>query len=147
MAAAQQLDSTQLKAFSNAAAGHDGVLSDESGEMIIKPCTDSEIEFYQNTRTSHPDFAELMPMFLGTLSLGEPSTTAVPMVELSQEQKDVSLLHGTKIATQTAIVLENLEHGFKQANVLDLKLGARLYADGTSTKLHWNRPPARFTSV
>jgi 1D-myo-inositol-tetrakisphosphate 5-kinase/inositol-polyphosphate multikinase len=29
-------------------------------------------------------------------------------------------------------VLENLTSGFKQPNVLDLKLGARLYADGTS---------------
>ena len=34
---------------------------------------------------------------------------------------------GKRISTETAIVLENLECGFTHANVLDLKLGSRLY--------------------
>lgn len=129
------LDHAKLKAFENAAAGHDGVLSDESGELVIKPCTLSEIEFYQESLQNHPIFYELMPTFMGTLSLGSPAslpdvTAAAPesgTAELSQDQKDKTLLHGQKIASDTAIVLENLEHGFKRANVLDLKLGALLY--------------------
>ncbi|KAK5165191.1 uncharacterized protein LTR77_009289 [Saxophila tyrrhenica] len=132
-----KLDQSQLKAFENAAAGHDGVLSDPSGELIIKPCVDAEINFYQETLNLHPDFSEMMPTFMGTLSLGSPAQVAAPTAahepaELSQESKDQQLLHGAKIATKTAIVLENLEHGFKRPNVLDLKLGARLYAPGTS---------------
>lgn len=136
----QQLDQAKLKAFENAAAGHDGVLSDESGELIIKPCTGAEINFYQESLQHHPKFYELMPTFMGTLSLGAPAS--VPDVtathepstsELSQEQKDKSILHGQKLATETAIVLENLEHGFKQPNVLDLKLGSLLY-DPEKTK-------------
>ena len=131
-----QLDQSTLKAFENAAAGHDGVMSDPSGELLIKPCTKQEIDFYQQTATEHPAFAELMPTFMGTLSLGAPASapdvTAVSENnELTQAQKDQQLKHGVKIASDTAIVLENLEYGFKQPNVLDLKLGARLYADGT----------------
>jgi 1D-myo-inositol-tetrakisphosphate 5-kinase/inositol-polyphosphate multikinase len=137
-AAEQSLDPSTLKSYSNAAAGHDGVLSDESGEMVVKPCVQAEIDFYQKTVDEHPDFAELMPTFLGTLSLGAPEQVTDEQVAqlggdpaAEQEQKD-KRLHGAKIATESAIVLENLTFGFKQPNVLDLKLGARLYADGTS---------------
>lgn len=135
-----KLDQAKLKAFENAAAGHDGVLSDESGEMLIKPCTEHEIAFYQESLQHHPKFYELMPLFMGTLQLGAPAN--VPDVtapsephagDLTQDQKDKQLLHGQKIATETAIVLENLEHGFKKPNVLDLKLGALLY-DPEQTK-------------
>ncbi|KAM3424447.1 Kinase [Cercospora zeina] len=131
------LDQAKLKAFENAAAGHDGVLSDESGELIIKPCTDAEVAFYQESMNEHPKFYELMPTFMGTLTLGAPA--AVPDVtaphepEITQEQKDKGLLHGKPLNTQTAIVLENLEAGFKKPNVLDLKLGALLY-DPEKTK-------------
>jgi 1D-myo-inositol-tetrakisphosphate 5-kinase/inositol-polyphosphate multikinase len=128
--ASLKLNTSNLKPLANAAAGHDGVLSDESGELIIKPCTNEEVTFYQQTLAEHPDFAELMPTFMGTLSLGAPDIAAAGEV-LTQEQKDRTLLHGKKVATQTAIVIENLEYGFKRANVLDLKLGSRLYADGT----------------
>lgn len=132
------LDPSSLKSFTNAAAGHDGVLSDESGEMIVKPCVQAEIDFYQSTIAEHPDFAELMPTFMGTLSLGAPSEVSKEQVAqlggdatAEQEQKE-KRLHGAKIATESAIVLENLTSGFNRPNVLDLKLGARLYADGTS---------------
>jgi 1D-myo-inositol-tetrakisphosphate 5-kinase/inositol-polyphosphate multikinase len=130
----------KLKAFSNAAAGHDGVLSDETGEVLIKPCTAAEIAFYQASASEHPDFYELMPTMLGTLQLGQPSNlpediklpVAAPE-ELTQEYKDQKLLHGKALKTETAIVLENLEHGFVHPNVLDLKLGARLYDPKTTS--------------
>lgn len=155
------LDHTKLKAFENAAAGHDGVLSDESGELIIKPCTASEVDFYQESLTKHPKFYELMPTFMGTLTLGPLTTNTIAAAaataaadyaaaaaaaagtttattddilptELSEEQRDKTLLHGKKISTETALVLENLEYRFYRPNVLDLKLGARLYAEGTN---------------
>lgn len=136
MAQNKQLDPSTLKAFENAAAGHDGVMSDEKGELIIKPCTDAEIKFYQTTLQEHPDFSEMMPTFMGTLQLGSPAqastdTAAHEPKEVSQADKDQQLKHGVKLSTETAIVLENLEHGFKHANVLDLKMGARLWEDGT----------------
>ncbi|TKA82478.1 hypothetical protein B0A55_02190 [Friedmanniomyces simplex] len=132
----RQLDPSTLKAFQNAAAGHDGVLSDPTGELLIKPCTGTEADFYQQTLQEHPDFAELIPAFMGMLQLGTPAQTAdstavQEFVQSSQAQK-AQQSHGSKIASETAIVLENLEHGFSKPNVLDLKLGARLYADGTA---------------
>ena len=130
----KQFDQSKLKAFENAAAGHDGVLLDESGELIIKPCTDAEVAFYQESLNQHPKFYELMPTFMGTLSLGTPAVVPdVTQSDLTQEQKDKNLLHGKALDTQTSIVLENLEAGFKKANVLDLKLGAILY-DPEKTK-------------
>lgn len=126
------VDQTKLKAYENAAAGHDGVLSDESGELVIKPCTEAEIAFYQESLAEHPKFYELMPTFMGTLSLGAPQVPGDSTTEtLTQEEKDQKLLHGKKLTTETGIVLENLAYGFNKPNVLDIKLGSRLYADGT----------------
>ncbi|KAF1821391.1 SAICAR synthase-like protein [Dissoconium aciculare CBS 342.82] len=148
-----EFDASTLKltSFSNAAAGHDGVLSDESGAVLIKPCTPSEIAFYQASASSHTDFYELMPTMLGTLQLGAPSNlpgdVKLPIItstsetpapaeeaepELTQEYKDKALLHGKALKTETAIVLENLEAGFSRPNVLDLKLGAKLFDPATT---------------
>lgn len=129
----KQLDASALKAFENAAAGHDGVMSDPTGELLIKPCTQAEIDFYQQTLVDHPELSELMPTFMGTLQLGAPAqavdaTAAHETLEAAKDQR----LHGAKLTTQTAIVLENMEHGFNKPNVLDLKLGSRLYADDTA---------------
>lgn len=137
MAEQKQLDRSKLKAFENAAAGHDGVLSDSSGEMIIKPCTQAEVDFYQQTLIDHPDFAELMPAFMGTLSLGAPAqavdaTAANEILETAQAQKEQQTT-GTGIVTETAIVLQNLEYGLKRPNVLDLKLGSLLYDTSNTT--------------
>lgn len=132
MADTKQVDPAKLKAFENAAAGHDGVLSDESGELVIKPCTEAEVAFYQESLAEHPKFYELMPTFMGTLSLGAPQVPDAAETPLTQEEKDQKLLHGKKLTTETGIVLENLAYGFNKPNVLDLKLGSRLYADGTS---------------
>ena len=132
MASRRKLDASTLQRFENAAAGHDGVMSDPTGELVIKPCTDAEIFFYQQTVESHPDFVRHMPTFMGTLALSENGASASEAAPaLTQAEKDQRLLHGAKLSTATAIVLENLEHGFKYPNVIDLKLGARLYAPGT----------------
>ncbi|KAF2772762.1 SAICAR synthase-like protein [Teratosphaeria nubilosa] len=137
MADKTKLDSSTLKAFENAAAGHQGVLSDANGELIIKPCTQAEIDFYQQTLLEHTEFSELIPEFMGTLHLGATAqvadaTTASELLETAQSQPNQKR-HGDKLLTETAIVLGNLEHGFKRPNVLDLKLGAKLYDESTTT--------------
>lgn len=129
---AKGLDPTTLKAFEHAAAGHDGVMSDPSGELFIKPSIAQEIDFYQQTLSEHEDFSELMPTFMGTIKLGAPDVAAIQQLpEVNEAQKQQALSHGKKIKAETAIVLENLEYGFKHPNVLDLKLGSRLYKEGT----------------
>ena len=42
---------------------------------------------------------------------------------------DWSPSNGAKIQTDLAIVLENIAHGFKKPNILDVKLGTRLWAN------------------
>ncbi|KAL9113137.1 MAG: hypothetical protein Q9227_002749 [Pyrenula ochraceoflavens] len=176
---------SDLVAFNNAAAGHEGVLSNTSGSLIFKPCTPSEISFYESA-ASHPRFQALMPTFMGTLSNptdpttnsllqsvvqqaqtstpgapADPDGAAIPITPAVLEQVTSSASAattakpvppssddddrekskpktesagwtpsgGAKINTQTSIVLENITHPFTSPNILDLKLGARLWDD------------------
>jgi len=126
--------------YKNAVAGHDGTLCDVSGELFIKPCTLAEISFYESSIASHCDFAEFMPTFMGTLSLDQDQSRTI-------EEQGVALIAqhtlpevvpkkqkstGKKLPTKQAVVLENAAHGFKKPNILDIKLGRRLWADDAS---------------
>lgn len=162
-----------------------GTLCDADGELFIKPCTKSEIDFYESAHALHPDFAELMPLFYGSLSLTENTTDqmihdAIPaLVEQADvpaaikeevqshlhldkrhiEKKSVANavtivpeLHraatdgldlqrvapddvtwipnkSRKIPTDRAVVLQNSSFSFKKPNIMDAKLGLRLWAD------------------
>lgn len=125
----KQFDPSTLQAFGNAAAGHDGVLSDESGAAVVKPCTQAEIEFYESVTANHPDLVPHLPTFLGQLSLSSDQNAATEAVEsgVIQTASGVERLHGKKLSTDLHIVLENITHGFKRPNVLDIKLGAQLW--------------------
>lgn len=82
-----------------------------------------------------------MPTFMGTLVLNEnqdPSSptapaTAPPAVISNDLQKGATAdwvpSEGQKLDTGLSIVLENATAGFKRPNVMDLKLGARLWDD------------------
>ncbi|KAJ4352579.1 uncharacterized protein N0V89_007928 [Didymosphaeria variabile] len=124
-------DPSSLQAFGNAAAGHDGVLSDPTGAVVVKPCTQAEISFYESIAASHPDLAQHLPTFMGTLSLSanQPSSTAEESDTITTADGAVERLHGKKLDTELHIVLGNITHGFKKPNVLDLKLGAQLWDD------------------
>ena len=90
----------------------DGVLSDESGALVIKPCTAREVAFYTSA-AEHLRFQKWMPTFFGTLELSGPEPTAGPATH----------------NRNTSIVLQNLTYGFDKACVLDIKLGAQLWDD------------------
>ena len=126
---------------------------------MIKPCTAAEIAFYESIH-AHPDFAALLPTFMGTLVVSSPEQVqalreqdpmsinaalqaqenAVEKVTLESTAvtptpDDQSGIYGHRIATRQAIVLENLVVGFTKPNILDVKLGARLWGD--------DAPPAK----
>ncbi|KAI0431033.1 SAICAR synthase-like protein [Xylaria sp. FL1042] len=61
--------------YKHAVAGHDGTMCDAGGELFVKPCTQAEVEFYESAKF-HPDFAELMPVFCGSLTLLNTTTAA-----------------------------------------------------------------------
>ena len=118
----------------------------------MKPCKQSEIDFYESIR-SHPAFSAFVPAYLGTLALGESqSAQAVGAIVLPAEtrpdspaaapfagetviEKQWTPSNGGKIQTDLAIVLENVAVDFNKPNILDVKLGARLWAD--------DAPPAK----
>lgn len=69
---------------------------------------------------------------MGKLSLSADQTAATESVESGAIQTadgSIERLHGKHLDTDLHIVLENITHGFKKPNVLDLKLGARLWDD------------------
>ncbi|KEQ62940.1 SAICAR synthase-like protein, partial [Aureobasidium melanogenum CBS 110374] len=131
-----------LVAFDNVAAGHDGVMSDESGSLVIKPCVAAEVEFYEVSNAEHPEFAQLMPTFMGSL---QPIVLPAALEDESEvkDTKDLAdpsnPLRGKKLDTGLAIVLENVLAGFKKPNFVDVKLGKRLWAD--------DAPPAKRTKL
>ncbi|KAF2655554.1 inositol hexaphosphate kinase 3 [Lophiostoma macrostomum CBS 122681] len=131
--AKKQFDPSSLQAFGNAAAGHDGVLSDSSGAAVVKPCTPAEITFYESIASSHPDLAPHLPTYMGSLSLSADQQQGAGAVEsgMIQTATGVERLHGRKLETELHIVLENITHGFKRPNVLDLKLGAQLWDEAS----------------
>ncbi|KAK7397971.1 hypothetical protein QQX98_012664 [Neonectria punicea] len=148
-----------LRDYNHAVAGHAGTMCSANGELFIKPCTQSEIDFYHSANRRHPEFAELMPLFMGDLLLTDPSdarideavvgvisqsgdiestkaqiaaTVAEQVALVAPEAKDVVTWvpsKDNKIKTDKAVVLENATFGFKNPNILDVKLGVRLWAD------------------
>ncbi|KAM3069455.1 hypothetical protein ACMFMG_005560 [Clarireedia jacksonii] len=137
-------------------AGSDGTLSDADGELFIKPCTDAEIAFYNETIAHHQDFYEFMPTFLGTLKLDEDQNKTIEekgiqlAAQLSLPAAVAPVLPVSKlkkIATNQALVLENATHGFVKPNILDVKLGVRLWADDApqEKKIRFNKVTAETT--
>ena len=135
-------------------------MCDPDGELFIKPCTQAEIDFYQSANRRHADFAAIMPLYLGSLTLNDPDSLDINEavagliseagdVKTSKEEIVASVASqvaaampdpaadsgswtprgGKKIETDKSVVLENSSFGFKQPNILDVKLGVRLYAD------------------
>ncbi|KAL2169084.1 hypothetical protein VTG60DRAFT_6506 [Thermothelomyces hinnuleus] len=162
MAASRELPNhADLQPYNHAVAGHDGTLSDIDGELFIKPCVQQEIDFYEKTFRDHPEFASVMPLFFGTLSLNDATDVnslneqlpavsdhmsqglkeeAVKMAkeaaaeaaaEIADEPVDIAWKpnKNRRIATNKSVVLQNTAHGFKKPNILDAKLGRRLWAD------------------
>ena len=113
--------------------------------MIVKPCKQSEIDFYEST-SSHPNILPFIPTYMGRLSLGSITAQAagalIPPGETTPEdsgKRNTATLplvdhawapsNGGKIHTDLAVVLENVAAGYRKPNILDVKLGARLWAD------------------
>lgn len=154
-----------LQPYNHAVAGHDGTLSDIDGELFIKPCVQQEIDFYEKTFQDHLEFASLMPLYFGTLSLNDATdieslNEQLPVIadHMSKELKEEAISRAKAAATEAeaeaaaeqveetidiawrpnknrriptnkSVVLQNSAHGFKKPNILDAKLGQRLWAD------------------
>ena len=127
------------------------MLSDPSGELFIKPCQQCEIDFYDSV-TAHPDLVPHVASYFGKISLGadtKAAQVAGAFVLPSETDPDPPIVHGVpgtmvaanawapsnggKIHTDTAVVLENVAAHFKKANILDVKLGSRLWANDAPT--------------
>ncbi|KIV87634.1 hypothetical protein PV11_03166 [Exophiala sideris] len=135
---------SEFVAFDHIAAGHEGISSNASGSLIIKPCTQAEIDFYESAK-DHPLVQAHMPTFIGALSLHDDQDAVAPLLNAATGTaafngttipsptlgKRISWKPsgGKKLSTGLAVVMENVAAGFKDPNILDVKLGTRLWAD------------------
>lgn len=128
-----------------------GISSNASGSLLIKPCVQAEIDFYESAK-DHPLFLAHMPTFVGALNQHSDQDSVAPLldqavngviappsesIDSTATEPTPGLLKratwkpsgGKKLSTGLAIVLENATSGFQYPNVLDVKLGARLWDD------------------
>lgn len=120
------------------------MLSSADGDLVIKPCTPAEVEFYKACAERNEPLLQFLPKFMGTLQLAtleqkealeQQSSSPLDGTAASFSPDHVGPMKGKKLQTEQAIVLENASAGFIKPNVLDLKLGARLWDD--------DAPPAK----
>jgi len=137
----------KLTPFADAVAGHDGVLATEDNDLVIKPCTESEIAFYSKAGRRMSQLKTVIPLFYGTLAIANPETAKAlqendtfEVAQLAQQQSPstagasptsapATVPRGKRLNTGQAIVLENLAASFERPNIMDIKLGIRLWAD------------------
>ncbi|KAI7900833.1 uncharacterized protein BX663DRAFT_516667 [Cokeromyces recurvatus] len=127
------MDTSSLVYFDQQVAGHDRLLLMPTNDlMVIKPCKQRELDFYQDA-TQYPDFQDFIPECYGTLR--------------AATEKDLTLLDNPEIEKNETIkidinqnedqnlCIENLLHGFTRPCILDLKMGSLLYDnDATEEK-------------
>ncbi|ODN80070.1 hypothetical protein L198_07880 [Cryptococcus wingfieldii CBS 7118] len=106
--------------LANQVAGHDGVMSDASGSLVIKPALPREIAFYQMLTAAgreDPIYAlkGFVPQSYGTLRLE------------GQLQPSGDVDTSVKDDVPESVVLENLSYAYTRPNIMDAKLGTVLF--------------------
>ncbi|AET39271.1 inositol polyphosphate multikinase Ecym_4203 [Eremothecium cymbalariae DBVPG len=132
------------KKLKHQAAGHDGSFTDTEEKLLFKLTIPKEVAFYTDIQ-SRKDNVDIeyplecwMPTFVGTLTQG---VVSLPNQKDITILKDEDVYSGPLVAhlkslsiggEQEYVVLENLIYGFNKPNILDIKLGKRLYDDDAS---------------
>lgn len=101
----------ETKVFEDRIAGHEGILTNEEG-IILKPLNDKELKFYQQCPSNLKPF---LPAFYGTLK--------------KANQQEMQVLSDTNNQGEHVeyLCLENIVLNYQQPNILDVKLGYKLY--------------------
>ncbi|KAJ1658021.1 hypothetical protein IWQ61_002657 [Dispira simplex] len=143
-------------------AGHGNIVTVEGDEIIIKPCNETERNFYENA-VAYPDFQLFMPHYYGSLSLTETADSLTSQVEMpppTQAMATNSIPRSPPVSLEIikqpkrapslkhAVCLENLLYGFSKPCIMDLKIGQRLYDDQASeAKRQWGIEAAQSTTT
>ncbi|EKD05241.1 hypothetical protein A1Q2_00471 [Trichosporon asahii var. asahii CBS 8904] len=110
------------KELEHQVAGHKGVQTDDSGELVYKPALPTEIAFYEHVAQNADSLGQLrpfMPVCYGKLTL-------------QGEQDGEGGVREVADTGSESIVLENLTYGYLHPSVLDAKLGTVLYDENAT---------------
>lgn len=121
------------------AAGHEGPMQSNDGSLFVKPTTNQEIEFYNETQNRKMQLGQevphgnslcdWMPEFVGVLYPGASNdlireTGGNIQKELLDKATDTLELEGEN---KQYLILNNSLYGFSQPSIMDIKLGSVLY--------------------
>ncbi|KAI8976908.1 hypothetical protein BDB01DRAFT_297702 [Pilobolus umbonatus] len=106
--------------FDQQVAGHDTIRMSINETVIIKPCNQRELEFYQNA--PHYALHEFIPECYGTVR--------------AATERELDMLECTELEEGKPIRIDNnVLHGFTQPCIMDLKIGSLLHdCDATDEK-------------
>ena len=99
------------------------------------PAAAASLEVQSNSVTRSPPTRSILDTFSqlwsrGLTSLRAPDEHSVPTTtSISSKRASWKPSGGKKLETGVAVVLENITAGFTHPNIMDVKLGARLWAD------------------
>lgn len=121
------------------AAGHEGPMQSIDGSLFVKPTTNQEIEFYNETQNRKmqlgqevpygSSLCDWMPEFVGVLYPGASNDLireAGGNIEKDLLDKATDTLE-VEGENKQYLILNNSLHGFSQPSIMDIKLGSILY--------------------
>ena len=84
-------------------------MCDADCELFIKPCTQAEVDFYESAAQQHPDFAAIMPTYIGTLTLTETTDEAQIHAQIPSLVEQADIPAHLKEEIQSHLHLEDRE--------------------------------------
>ncbi|KAI9481203.1 MAG: hypothetical protein EXX96DRAFT_649723 [Benjaminiella poitrasii] len=119
------MDPSSLVYFDQQVAGHDRLLLMPTNDlMVIKPCKQRELDFYQDA-IHYPDFQDFIPECYGTLRAA--TETDLALLDNPEIEKNETIKIDIGQNEDQNLCMENLLHGFTRPCILDLKMGSLLY--------------------
>ncbi|KAI9507025.1 hypothetical protein F5148DRAFT_165858 [Russula earlei] len=131
-------NSSELHSLAYQVGGHAGIQVIGDGALIVKAALPVELQFYQSIQADSAlaSLRQWVPTYIGTLRL-EGQNTA----------EGLASVDGVPDHEKEMIVIENVAHGFRKPNILDIKLGTVLYdEDATPEKRERMEKQARETT-
>ena len=84
-------------------------MCDADGELFIKPCTQAEVDFYQSAAQGHPEFAAIMPTYIGMLELTDTTDEAHIHAQIPSLVEQADIPAHLKEEIQSHLHLEDRE--------------------------------------
>jgi len=123
------ISSLETATLSSQVGGHTGILTNESGELVIKPVLPRELAFYQQIRNdkTFSDLLPYVPNFIGTLRLegevdySKPQEEGIAMKPFAEKKDKCFLCMPLQVPNILMVVFINTIHSIGEYFALVLQ--------------------------